>query len=295
MAIKYERQTRIPGWDQTKLSAASIAVVGAGALGNHVCLGLIGLGIGTIKIFDFDQIEPDNLNRQSLFCEADITKNKAETLAERLKERNSSLMIVGIEEKIDDDNIEDLFRRINLVIDCVDLISVRRILSRFCLEKNIPLIHGGISWLGGQTAILTRTTPCINCIYPESEQLQERNEITSCTRKPEASVVYTSQIIAGIMVENVRKILMPLPDDPPHTGQLLKYDTRQTPPMYIERIYRKLDCECTQILAKVAPEILKNEAKENKVIEKQKIQEISDFLQEGIENKEIKGGKKVGR
>lgn len=288
MAIKYERQTRIPGWDQTKLLNASVAVVGAGALGNHVCLGLIGLGIGTIKIYDFDQIEPHNLNRQSLFCESDINKNKAEALAERLKERNSSLMIVGIEEKIDEDNIEDLFRRIDLVIDCVDLISVRRIISRFCLEKNIPYIHGGISWIGGQTAILSRKTPCINCIYSESEQIQERNEITSCTRKPEASVVYTSQIIAGIMVENVRKVLMPIPDDPPITGQLLKYDTRKSPPMYLERSHRKSDCECIDILSKVAPEILRAEAKEHKIQEKQEMQEIADFLQEA------KGVKKHG-
>lgn len=68
-SLKYDRQSRIPGWNQEKLSNASVAVIGAGALGNHVCLGLIGLGIGTIKIFDFDTISTHNLNRQSLFCE----------------------------------------------------------------------------------------------------------------------------------------------------------------------------------------------------------------------------------
>ena len=75
------------------------SLIGAGALGNHVCLGLIGLGIGTIKIYDFDVIESHNLNRQSLFCEEDITQSKAETLAKRLKERNSLLEIIGIQEK----------------------------------------------------------------------------------------------------------------------------------------------------------------------------------------------------
>jgi molybdopterin/thiamine biosynthesis adenylyltransferase len=278
MAIKYDRQTRIPGWNQASLSNATVAVIGAGALGNHVCLGLIGLGIGTIKIFDFDVIEPHNLNRQSLFCEADVNRNKAEALATRLKERNASIMAVGIEEKIDEDNINDLLRRVNLVIDCVDLISVRRILSRFCLESNIPLIHGGISWIGGQTAILTRETPCINCIFPDAEQLKEKNEITSCTRKPEASVVYTSQIIAGIMVENVRKVLSPLPDDPPAIGQLLKYDTRFSPPLYLEPMHRRASCECVDILKRVAPEILKAEAKRQKEKAKETDAEIADFL-----------------
>jgi len=80
--IKYDRQSRIPDWDQKKISNAKVAVVGAGALGNHVCLGLIGLGVGSIKIFDYDEIETHNLNRQSLFREDDIGQNKAESLAE---------------------------------------------------------------------------------------------------------------------------------------------------------------------------------------------------------------------
>ena len=93
--IKYDRQSRIPDWDQKKISNAKVAVVGAGALGNHVCLGLIGLGIGSIKIYDYDEIETHNLNRQSLFREDDIGKNKAESLSHtidgQLKEHGDKL------------------------------------------------------------------------------------------------------------------------------------------------------------------------------------------------------------
>lgn len=268
--LKYDRQSRIIGWDQKKLSEAKVAVIGAGALGNHVCLGLIGLGIGTIKIFDYDKIEIHNLNRQSLFCEQDVGKFKSEALAARLKERASSLMIIGVQEKIDDDNIEDVLRDIDLIIDCVDRISVRRILSRFCLEKNIPLVHGGISWSGGQAGVLTRTTPCINCIFPEIEQKEELIQETSCTRKPEASVVYTSQIIAGIMVELIRRVLLPLKMDPPLESGLYKYQSEMMPPLYFQRISRKLGCECVNILKKVAPQILKDEEKIRKLKEKEK-------------------------
>ena len=228
-------------------------------MGNHVCLGLIGLGIGTIKIYDFDVIESHNLNRQSLFCEEDITQSKAETLAKRLKERNSLLEIIGIQEKITEENIEDLIRGVHLIIDCVDRISVRRILSRFCLENNLPLIHGGVSWNGGQVGILTRATPCINCIYPESDQQREIEEETSCTRKPEAGVVYISQIIAGLMVEAVRRVILPLSIDPPFSAGLIKYQTEVMPPFYFQETNRKDPCECREILQRVAPDILENE------------------------------------
>jgi adenylyltransferase/sulfurtransferase len=218
--------------------------------------------VGTIKIFDFDVIETHNLNRQSLFCEQDVKKNKAEALAERLQERNSSLVIIGIDEKIEEDTINDVIRAVDVVIDCVDLIYVRRILSRFCLENNIPLVHGGISWIGGQTGVFTRYTPCINCIFPEALQKQELDEETSCTRKPEASVVYTAQIIAGFMVEEIRKILLPLKADLPPVKGLLKLDFRFSPPVYFEPTRRKLDCECLNILTRKAPDILADEQQE---------------------------------
>ena len=276
--IKYERQSRIPEWEQDKLSNAKVAVIGAGALGNHVCLGLIGLGIGTIKIFDFDEIENHNLNRQSLFREADIGQNKAETLAELLQERNSSINIIGIDEKIEEDTIEEIIRDVDLIIDCVDLIYVRSILNRFCIEHDIPLIHGGISWVGGQTGILTRETPCIKCIYPDALQKEELNIETSCTRKPEASVVYISQIIAGLMVFNVRQVLLPLPSDPKHEPGLFKIDLRLSNPFYFEPTKRKKNCECVKLLKKFAPDILKKERESLKKAEKENLKELANTL-----------------
>ena len=286
--IKYDRQSRIPDWDQKKISDAKVAVVGAGALGNHVCLGLIGLGVGSIKIFDYDEIETHNLNRQSLFREDDIGQNKAESLAELLKERNSSIEIIGIDEKIEEDTIEDIIRDVDVIIDCVDLIYVRNILNRYCIERNIPLIHGGISWTGGQTGILTRETPCIKCIYPDALQKEELDTETSCIRNPEASVVYISQIIAGLMVYNVRQVLLPLPMDFKHPSGLFKFDLRLENPFYFEKTKRKKKCDCVKILKKVAPAILHKEKEILKKIEKENLKELQKTVEMPKEEKNIK-------
>ncbi len=276
--IKYDRQERIPGWDQTKLSEATVAVVGAGALGNHVCLGLSGLGIGTIKIYDFDLIEAHNLNRQSLFCEADIGKNKAEVLAERLEERNSSIFVIGVDDRIEEDTIETIMRNVDVIIDCVDLISVRKILNYYCIRHDIPMIHGGISWIGGQTGILTRKTPCINCIFPQAIQDTELLEETSCIQKPEPSVVYTSQVVAGLMVNLVRQVLMPLPSDVKISSGLLKIDFRFEVPFYFEPIKRLPNCKCLEILKEVDPAILKLEKRKLRAQKKQDMAEIAEIL-----------------
>ena len=288
---KYDRQKLIPGWDQDVLSNSKVAVVGAGALGNHVCLGLIGLGIGTIKIYDFDDIEPHNLNRQSLFCEEDIGKNKAEVLAYRLKERNSSLIILGINEKIEEETIDMVLRDVDVIVDCVDLIRVRRILNRYCLWEDIPLVHGGISWRGGQTGIITRKTPCVNCIFPKAIQERELEVETSCINKPDPSVVYISQILAGLMVYNVRRVILPLKTESALSQldrgaekasssefALIKLDFNLINPFYMKTQKRKSDCECVEILKEVAPEILEKERSEKESNDKEETKELKKLL-----------------
>ena len=64
---RYSRLRLIAWWDQAKLAAARILVVGAGALGNEVLKNLALLGVGTIYLVDFDTIEQSNLTRSVLF------------------------------------------------------------------------------------------------------------------------------------------------------------------------------------------------------------------------------------
>lgn len=247
--MRYQRQELIPSWDQKKLENSSVVIIGAGALGNHIAPALLALGIGEIKIIDFDNVEEHNLNRQFMFTEHDIGKNKAEALVERLKERNSNASVIAVNEKVTDDNVDLLIGEPDVIVDAVDLIYVRKILSAYALEIDVPLVHGGLSWNGWEAAVLTRKTPCINCIYPKPVQDEEAEIITSCIEKPQASVVYTSQMCASMMVELIRRLLLPLDGDPPYEGIMYKYNAQMPVPMYIEHLERKENCDlCLPIL-----------------------------------------------
>ena len=164
---------------------------------------------------------------------------------------------------------------------------MRYILNKLCIERNIPLIHGGISWTGGQTGILTRKTPCIKCIYPEALQKEELDTETSCIRNPEASVVYISQIIAGLMVYNVRKVLLPLPSDLKLPPGLYKLDLRLENSLYFEKIMRKKKCDCVKLLKKIDPAILKEEKAILKKLENENLKELQKTV-EMQSNKNIK-------
>src|SRR5271154_3466407 len=71
---KYSRQilfTGIGEQGQERLLASSAVVVGCGAIGAAASNLLVRAGVGRVRIIDRDFVEPSNLQRQTLFDEAD--------------------------------------------------------------------------------------------------------------------------------------------------------------------------------------------------------------------------------
>ena len=69
------------------LKKGRIAIAGAGGLGSNVALSLARIGVGFIKIIDFDVVEPSNLNRQQYYVKH-IGMKKVNAIKEILKEVN---------------------------------------------------------------------------------------------------------------------------------------------------------------------------------------------------------------
>ena len=78
---RFNRFRLIGWWDQKKLAAAKVLVVGAAALGNEIVKNLALLGVGNMLIADLDRIENSNLSRSVLYRAADNGQYKAEVAA----------------------------------------------------------------------------------------------------------------------------------------------------------------------------------------------------------------------
>src|SRR6476469_2190857 len=93
---RYSRLRLISWWEQDKLRAAKVLVVGAGALGNEVLKNLALLGVGRIVALDFDHIENSNLTRSVLFRARDRGRPKAEAAAEALRDINPDCRVTPL-------------------------------------------------------------------------------------------------------------------------------------------------------------------------------------------------------
>src|SRR6186997_2722198 len=93
---RYSRLRLIQWWDQEKLRAAKVMVVGAGAIGNEVLKNLALLGIGHVWVVDCDEIEDSNLTRSILFRQTDCGRSKAIAAAGAMRNINPDVNITPI-------------------------------------------------------------------------------------------------------------------------------------------------------------------------------------------------------
>ncbi len=168
---RYQRQIMMDGFGdvgQEKLKQAKVFIAGAGGLGSPVAIYLAVAGVGQIRIVDRDVVELSNLNRQILHWDKDVTRGKAESAGDKLRQMNSDIKIETIAESITEDNILELVGDCQLIVDAMDNFPTRYLLNKAALSRNIPFFHGSVHGLDGMAStIIPGETACLRCIFPE--------------------------------------------------------------------------------------------------------------------------------
>jgi len=69
---------------------------------------------------------------------------------------------------VDDGNAEDLFKKYDIVLSCVDNIEARNVLNRAHIKTKTPLIDAGVNAFSGYILPIISGYACYNCVYPTS-------------------------------------------------------------------------------------------------------------------------------
>src|SRR5579875_209786 len=169
---RYSRQARFaPLGDegQRRIDSARICVLGAGALGTHIASSLVRAGIGYLRLVDRDVPELSNLQRQTLFTEADVDAGvpKAVAAATALRKANSEVVVDPVVVDVNSTSIERLIADVDFVVDGCDNFELRYLLNDACIKAAKPWIYGGVIGSQGMTmTVRPGETPCLRCVFP---------------------------------------------------------------------------------------------------------------------------------
>lgn len=180
---RYSRQTMLPqiGLEgQERLRAARVLIVGLGGLGAPVATYLAGAGVGHIALCDPDTVSLSNLQRQTLYTEADLGKPKAECALRRLHELNSEIDFTAVPEGITTENAAWLVAGCDLVVDCTDNFATRYLIDDTCAAAGRPWVYGAIGEFCGQVAVMNLPPRArrLTDLFPDREELLGRPRIT---------------------------------------------------------------------------------------------------------------------
>lgn len=212
---RYHRQRLIPWWEQERLAAARVLVVGAGALGNEILKLLALSGVGHILIYDMDRIELSNLSRTVLFNQSDEGAFKAEVAAERVAALNPETVAVGRAQNIIHDVGQGVFVWADVVICGLDNRLARMFVNSSCARIGRTWIDGAIEGLAGIVRLFDPArTACYECTMNETDRKLVRDRL-SCARlaRDEISLGHVpttsvaASVIAALEVQEALKYL----------------------------------------------------------------------------------------
>ena len=138
---------------QEKFKDAKITVIGCGGIGGETIEMLARMGIGELVLVDKDSFDLSNLNRQTLASLPDLGLDKSEVAGEKVRLINPYVKVTTFNEHVDEKNIDKIIADSNMVIDALDNVLTRVIVSRAAKKKGIPYIHGAIHGTMGQVTV----------------------------------------------------------------------------------------------------------------------------------------------
>ena len=218
---RYSRHLIIPDVamaGQKRLKNARVLVVGAGGLGSPALMYLAAAGVGTLGIVDFDVVDESNLQRQIIHGQSDIGRPKAESARDTVREINPLVNVIVHEERLDNDNVLEIFSGYDLILDGTDNFATRYMVNDACVLLGKPYVWGSIYRFDGQVSVFwDKYGPNYRDLYPDPPP---PGMVPSCAEGGVLGVLCAS--IGSVMVNEAIKLITGIGET--LLGRLLVFD-----------------------------------------------------------------------
>ena len=241
---RFDRQFRLPGWNQEILKQSSVLIAGIGGLGVEIAKNLAMVGVGHLILVDLDTIEYSNLNRQILFIGAPEGASKAKMAAKKLREMNPFIRIDAYNCPLQDVPPR-IYSEVDMYIAGLDSIEARSELNRRAVHNKKYLIDAGTAVYNGHAYVISPfNNACLEC-DPLTERTQD--QLGACTlvgkpRRP-AHCILKGQLRFEQKQGRPVNILHPkeVQDVVSYANKLLKEHFPQEAPFSVNQVIQIID------------------------------------------------------
>lgn len=152
---------------QKRIKAAKVLVAGLGALGSPVVQYLAAAGVGTIGLADFKEVALADLQSQVAHTTRDVNRPKVASVKDKVKAINPLVKIEVHQEKLTEDNIEDVIRGYDVIVDASDNYRARYLINDACVLNGKPVVFAALFQFEGRVSVFdAKTGPCLRCMFP---------------------------------------------------------------------------------------------------------------------------------
>jgi molybdopterin/thiamine biosynthesis adenylyltransferase len=203
--IRYHRQLIIDGFTekhQEKLKKSRVLIVGLGGLGSPAAIYLAAIGVGTIGIVDKNTVTISNLQRQILYNEKDIGKDKTKLAENKLQNINSQCKIEVYNEWLTEKNASRIINMYDLVLDGTDNFYTRYIIDDICKDTGKPYVYAAIDEFQGQLCVFhyRGKTSYRDLFAPNTEEILGEDKTTNAVIGATSGVIGTLQANEAIKI-----------------------------------------------------------------------------------------------
>jgi adenylyltransferase/sulfurtransferase len=180
---------------------------------------LAAAGVGNITIYDDDEVELSNLQRQIAHHTPDIGTDKVISTRQTLNNLNPEINITAVKQRLTGEELNFEVKTADVVLDCSDNFSTRFAINKACVSYQRPLVSGAAIGFEGQVAVFTPgkdNSPCYNCLYSN-----EGEDIQNCASN--GVIAPITGIIGSIQALETMKLIMTIGE--PLRGRLLLLDS----------------------------------------------------------------------
>jgi adenylyltransferase/sulfurtransferase len=179
---------------------------------------LAAAGVGTLGIVEFDVVDESNLQRQIIHGQSDIGRPKAESARESVLEINPLVNVIVHNERLENDNVLEIFSQYDLIVDGTDNFATRYMVNDAAVILDKPYECGTIYRFDGQASVFwNKYGPNYRDLYPDPPP---PGMVPSCAEGGVLGVLCAS--IGSIMATEAIKVITGVGE--PLVGRLMIYD-----------------------------------------------------------------------